>query len=156
MTGIPWRLALALQEQGWWLRSDLIWHKPDAPKEPVTDRPYRAHEYLFMLTKSRQYSANFSRLETTLFPLERMGSVWSVETEKQNAISSAPFPLALIAPCILVASSEGDTVIDPFAGSGTTALAADRLGRSFLGIELVPDVHALALDRLRTQQTTFL
>src|SRR6266705_6158715 len=55
LLGIPWRLALALQENGWFLRSDIVWHKPNAMPESVKDRPTRAHEYLFMFTKAEQY-----------------------------------------------------------------------------------------------------
>ena len=55
LVGIPWRVAFALQADGWWLRSDIIWAKPNPMPESVTDRPTKAHEYLFLLTKSERY-----------------------------------------------------------------------------------------------------
>ena len=55
LLGVPWRLALALQQDGWYLRSDIIWNKPNAMPESVKDRPTRSHEYIFLLSKSEKY-----------------------------------------------------------------------------------------------------
>jgi DNA modification methylase len=66
LIGVPWRLAFALQRDGWYLRSDIIWFKPNCQPESVKDRPTRAHEYLFLLSKEKQYHYNYiSILEKT-------------------------------------------------------------------------------------------
>jgi DNA modification methylase len=155
LLGIPWRLAFALQQDGWYLRSDIIWHKPNAQPESVKDRPSRDHEYLFLLSKSAHY---FFDRESIKEHRRQNGnpnagwrnrrSVWSVNTEPYPGAHFATFPTKLVEPCILAGSEIGDTVIDPFFGSGTVGVVCRRLSREFLGIELNSTYVALALKRL--------
>jgi len=148
LIGVPWRLAFTLQERGWYLRSDIIWNKPNCQPESVSDRPTRSHEYLFLLSKSERY-----RYDVTSVPGpngRRLRSVWDLNTQPCAEASGhfATFPAALAEPCIRIASSPGDLVLDPFAGSGTTCLSAGRLGRRFAGIELNPGYLEIARSRL--------
>ena len=136
LVGIPWRVAFALQADGWYLRSDIIWSKPNPMPESVTDRPTKAHEYIFLLTKSPRYyydgdaireqsterpSFNRARLnnhqnERTHFginiPYEPDGtgrnkrSVWEITTQPYPEAHFATFPEALVKPCILAGTSE--------------------------------------------------
>jgi site-specific DNA-methyltransferase (adenine-specific) len=140
LLGIPWRVAFALQDDGWYLRSDVIWHKPNAMPESVKDRPTRAHEYLFMFTKSGRYAyyADAVRERTEEGSPRNRRSVWSINTAGSGTSHVAPFPEALAEPCILASTVEGDFVLDPFLGSGTVGVVARRLGRNFVGIELNP------------------
>ena len=151
LIGMPWRLAFALQEDGWYLRSDIVWHKPNAMPESVKDRPARAHEYIFLLSKSEQYLYNW---EATREPADGGGyrnrrSVWSVNTKPFSGAHFATFPPDLIRPCILAASNPGDFVLDPFFGSGTVGVVCQEVGRQYVGIELNPDYVALATHRLQ-------
>ncbi len=135
--GIPWRLALALQEDGWYLRADIIWHKPNAQPESVRDRPTRAHEYLFMFTKSEQY---YYDRKAILEPNGRnRRSVWNIHTQGFPGAHFATFLPKLIEPCILASTRPGDYVLDPFFGSGTAGLVAQQVNRKYIGIELHPE-----------------
>jgi len=152
---IPWRLALALQEDGWFLRSDIVWHKPNAMPESVKDRPTRAHEYLFMLTKSEQYRYDH---EAVREPAEdgrsrNRRTVWNINTSNSGGSHIAAFPQALVEPCILASSAPGDFVLDPFFGSGTVGLVAKRLNRRYVGIELNPAYVAEAVSALEGKAT---
>jgi DNA modification methylase len=188
LVGIPWRVAFALQADGWYLRSDIIWHKPNPMPESVTDRPTKAHEYLFLLTKSPRYyydvdaireeyltdndkgltkeerlrrnphlRSGVSRSAVKGFgPSQMKGqpggrnkrSVWTVTTKPFKGAHFAVFPPDLIEPCVLAGSAEGDTVLDPFTGSGTTGMVALRHGRDFVGTELNPEYAAMAEQRI--------
>jgi site-specific DNA-methyltransferase (adenine-specific) len=146
LLGIPWRLAFRLQEDGWYLRSDIIWHKPNAMPESVKDRPTRAHEYLFLFSKSEHY---FYDREAVLEGNGRnRRSVWSVNTQPLSLPHAAAFPPALIEPCVLASTRKGDFVLDPFFGSGTVGLVCEQLGRNYAGIELHPEYVRLAAHRL--------
>src|SRR5574341_547488 len=150
LMGILWRLAFALQDDGWYLRSDIVWHKPNAMPESVKDRPTRAHEYLFMLTKSEQYSYNSDAIKekTSVGDYRNRRSVWSINTQPTSWAHFATFPSALIEPCILASTRPGEYVLDPFFGSGTVGVACDALNRKYVGIELHPEYITLALRRL--------
>lgn len=146
LIGIPWRLALALQDDGWYLRTDIIWNKPNAMPESVKDRPNRSHEYLFMLTKSERY---FYDREAVAAPNGRnLRSVWDINTRPYPEAHFATFPPALVEPCILSSTRAGDVVLDPFFGSGTVGLVAAPLQRRYLGIELNPEYVEIAARRL--------
>jgi len=150
LLGIPWRLALALQENGWFLRSDIVWHKPNVMPESVKDRPTRAHEYIFMLTKAEQYRYNHEAVKE---PAEEgrtrnRRTVWSINTSNSGSSHIAAFPQALVEPCILASTDPGEFVLDPFFGSGTVGLVAHRLGRRYVGIELNPAYVAEAVYAL--------
>lgn len=185
---IPFRLALALQADGWWIRSDIVWAKPNPMPESVTDRPTRAHEYIFLLTKSPRYfyDADAIREPNTEGAIARFGnnhamstagrkyegmggeslaaaatrmpewrpnghnmrSVWTLPTESFEGAHFATFPTELVKRCILAGSREGDLVLDPFVGSGTTVMVALRYGRRAIGIELNPEYVGMARRRI--------
>jgi DNA modification methylase len=174
LCGIPWRLAFALQADGWYLRSDIIWHKPNPMPESVTDRPTKAHEYIFLLAKQERYfydaeaireesvneqsftgcrrkgtSLNGEAFRDTAigfvnaigktYEMRNKRSVWTIPTQPYAEAHFATFPEELPKLCILAGSKLGDTVLDPFAGSGTTGQVAIELGRKAILIELNPD-----------------
>src|SRR5690242_686757 len=129
LIGVPWRLAFALQQSGWYLRTDIIWSKPNCQPESVRDRPTRSHEALFLLSKSERYLYDRDGLRG---PNGRnLRTVWEIPTEPSREAHSATFPLGLVAPCLALGSRAGDLVLDPFFGVGTTGLAALRSGRRF-------------------------
>lgn len=211
LVGIPWRVAFALQADGWWLRQDIIWAKPNPMPESVRDRCTKAHEYVFLLTKSERYYydaeaisepvavSTTSRLSQPSLPLQagsdrvpgktngpmkavgpRFGgnkfgdsddpkhatksgnvyqipeangrrnrrSVWTVTTKPYSGAHFAVMPPDLVEPCIKAGCPEGGTVLDPFAGSGTTLAVAAELGRSGIGCELNPEYIELAEQRI--------
>jgi len=188
---VPWLVALALQANGWTLRSDIIWSKPNPIPESVTDRPTKAHEYLFLLTKSPRYFYDAKAIaepsiDNRTYPtweerkaggepvrradpgasgyvnrgsgMGRNGetrnkrSVWTIATQSTKEAHFATFPEKLVEPCILAGSRPGDTVMDPFAGSGTTMAVASRLGRHGVGIELNP-TYVPMIERRTAQQS---
>ena len=179
LMGIPWRVAFALQADGWYLRQDIIWHKPNPMPESVTDRCTKAHEYIFLLSKSEKYffdneaikekcaqdwgtrdrtNGKYHNDGTGLQPhsgLEKSyekankRSVWTVTTKPFSGAHFATFPPDLIEPCILAGSALGDTVLDPFGGSGTTAMVANQLGRNAVLCELNPQYIAIAHERIK-------
>ncbi len=211
LIGIPWRVAFALQDDGWYLRQDIIWHKINPMPESVADRCTKAHEYLFLLAKSKRYyfdaaaiaqpitESSKKRLSQPNLPNQqgsdrvqgktngnmkavgpRFGgdkygdddreesrtksgneytggnsfanrrSVWTVATTHCRDAHFAVMPDALVEPCILAGSRSGDTVLDPFFGSGTVGRVAERLGRDWIGIDLNPDY--LSIQQKRTAQ----
>jgi len=188
LIGIPWMVAFALRADGWYLRSDIIWSKPNPMPESVTDRPTKAHEYLFLLAKSERYyfdheaikeastgqtgkAASFKReTKDHLIPGQnaiqhRMDredrddngrrnkrSVWEVATQPFSGAHFATFPPKLIEPCILAGAREGDTILDPFNGSGTTGIVALRHGRKYIGCELNAEYVRLSVPRLEAEQ----
>jgi site-specific DNA-methyltransferase (cytosine-N4-specific) len=146
LIGLPWRLAFALQHDGWFLRSDVIWHKPNCMPESVKDRPTRAHEYLFLFSKSERYYYDGSTVREAGGRNRR--TVWSVPTQPFRGAHFATFPPALIEPCILSATRRGDLVLDPFFGSGTVGLVCGTHERRCVGVELNPEYVKLASERL--------
>lgn len=151
LIGIPWRLAFALQSDGWYLRSDIVWHKPNAQPESVKDRPTRSHEYLFMFSKSEKYHYDWRvmRERADNGGMRNRRSVWSVNTKPFLGAHFATFPQELIRPCILASSNIGDYVLDPFFGSGTVGLVCKNEAREFIGIELNPEYVELAKNRIK-------
>lgn len=150
LIGVPWRVAFALQADGWYLRSDIVWYKPNCQPESVRDRPTQSHEYLFLLTKSLKYrydSAAVMEDSADGRGKRNRRTVWSIPTEPSPEAHFATFPRALVEPCILAATNVGDVVIDPFFGSGTVGIACNRLNRRFVGIELSPTYAAIAARR---------
>lgn len=179
LIGVPWMLAFALRADGWYLRQDIIWHKPNPMPESVRDRCTKAHEYVFLLSKSERYlfdseamkedavkgaaGSSFNKGKTAEHQLGRSSdaervedgkrnrrSVWSVATRPYKGAHFATYPPALIEPCILAGSRPGDLVLDPFMGSGTTAAVALQHGRRAVGSELNPEYIALIEQRLAT------
>jgi site-specific DNA-methyltransferase (adenine-specific) len=152
LMGIPWRLAFALQDDGWYLRTDIVWDKPNAMPESVKDRPSRSHEFLFMLTKSERYFYDYEAAREPAANGSRRNrrTVWRINTQATEHAHYAVFPPALIEPCILSTSRPGDFVLDPFFGSGTVGLVCQKLQRRFVGIELNPEYADLAVAHLHT------
>lgn len=205
LIGQPWRLAFALQDAGWWLRRDIIWHKPNPMPETVYDRPSTAHEYIFLLTRSARYFYNrqearepvmgnahtrgdginkkvagwmegpgahrsadhareksgetkfatprprqnksFSQSVNELMSDRNWRSVWTIPTQPFGGSHFATFPEQLAQRCILAGSRYGDTVLDPFGGSGTTGRVALGMGRSAVLIELNPQYCEMIRER---------
>jgi site-specific DNA-methyltransferase (adenine-specific) len=189
LIGIPWRVAFALQADGWYLRQDIIWHKPNPMPESVTDRCTKAHEYIFLMSKSARYYFDAAAIKEPMAEVSkaRMGrgvsavhknvngapgqtphsmnaprlhgaitkvpetrnrrSVWTVTTSPFRGAHFATFPPKLIEPCILAGCPVGGTVLDPFGGSGTTALVANMLGRKAVLCELNPKYVELMHER---------
>lgn len=155
LIGIPWRLAFALQADGWYLRSDVVWHKPNAMPESVKDRPARSHEFLFMLTKSERYFYDWQAMREVADGggMRNRRSVWNVNTRPFAGAHFATFPPDLIRPCIQASTRPGDYVLDPFFGSGTVGLVCQEESRQYIGIELNPEYVALAAERLQGQDS---
>jgi DNA modification methylase len=192
LIGVPWLLAFALRADGWWLRQDIIWSKPNPMPESVKDRCTKSHEYVFLLAKSERYSYDADAIkepqsESTLLRFadgnapRRIGkkqstiesggthlanggyatpngilsdgrnrrSVWSLVSMATPEAHFATFPLELPELCIKAGCPEGGTVLDPFAGAGTTGLAAIKNGRRFVGIELSAEYIDIANSRAR-------
>lgn len=151
LIGIPWRLAFALQTDGWYLRSDIIWYKPNCQPESVKDRPTRSHEHLFLLTKSENYYYDH---ETVKEPTSEPGNrrqrrdVWAINTEASKEAHFAMFPPALVKICMEAGSPKGGYVLDPFFGAGTVGLVALELDRHFLGVELKAEYAEIARKRM--------
>ena len=200
LIGIPWKVAFALQSDGWYLRQDIIWHKPNPMPESVTDRCTKSHEYIFLLSKNKNYyydndsirephtweekkprpsgmARNASKYREKVkyggggsgllghkgsykadgsplnHPLgKNKRSVWTVTTKPFKEAHFATFPEKLIEPCILAGSKNGDTVLDPFSGAGTTGLVAVENNRNYLGIELNPEYKKIADRRILSAQ----
>jgi site-specific DNA-methyltransferase (adenine-specific)/site-specific DNA-methyltransferase (cytosine-N4-specific) len=165
LVGIPWRLAFALQAEGWYLRSDIIWYKPNCQPESVKDRPTQAHEYLFLFSKSEKYYYDYEAVKEsskTNGTLRNRRTVWSINTEAFPDAHFAVFPTKLVEPCLLAGSEPNDVVLDPFLGSGTVGEVCLGLNRRFVGIELNPEYIEIATKRikrgleLRYEQRSFL
>jgi site-specific DNA-methyltransferase (adenine-specific) len=151
LIGIPWKLAFALQNDGWYLRSDIIWHKPNCLPESVKDRPTKCHEYIFLLSKSERYFYDYNSIKEpsqTTGRLRNKRTVWSINTQSFNGKHFATFPPDLILPCIKSGSKLGDYILDPFFGSGTVGVVAEQLKRKFIGIDINPEFVDMAYDRI--------
>ena len=178
LIGIPWMLAFALRQDGWYLRQDIIWHKPNPMPESVRDRCTKAHEYIFLLSKSKKYyydniaikepvkqdwgtrnrtAGKYHNAGTGLQPhsgltksytTKNKRSVWSITNKPYKHAHFATFPPDLIEPCILAGSREGDIILDPFMGSGTTAMVAKEHNRYYIGCELHEEYGELIQQRM--------
>jgi site-specific DNA-methyltransferase (cytosine-N4-specific) len=153
LIGVAWMLAMACQQDGWYLRNDIIWHKPNGQPESVKDRLTVTHEYVFLFSKSEKYFFNQKAIEEPFKNGEgrkNKRSVWSINTEPCAEAHFAVFPRNLVKPCILAGTEEGDLVLDPFYGSGTVGIVSQELNRKCLGIEINNDYISIA--RKRTNQ----
>lgn len=206
LIGIPWLLAFALRNDGWYLRQDIIWEKPNAMPESVKDRCTKSHEYIFLFSKQPKYYFDYEAIKEpavgfnnimpagskgTLRPNSRLRkgnsrtfrgggaytkgqsfnnsaettreshgnsenitglrnkrSVWTVATQGYKEAHFATFPEKLIEPCVLAGSRDGGIILDPFIGSGTTAVVAKKFNRGFIGIELNPEYAEMTRRRL--------
>ena len=152
LIGVPWRLAFALQDAGWWVRGEIIWYKPNAHPESVQDRPTKAHETVFLLSKEQDY---YYDIEAVQGPGgRRLRTVWELPTEpvkRSNGWSDdhpAMMPLSLARRCITITSRPDGVVLDPYAGSGTTLLAAQEQGCRWVGVEIKPSFVDLIENRM--------
>jgi site-specific DNA-methyltransferase (cytosine-N4-specific) len=151
LIGVPWRLAFALQNDGWYLRSDIIWYKPNCQPESVKDRPTQSHEYIFLFSKSEKYYYDSESIkEPTNDGKQKRNSrsVWAINTEPYKEAHFAVFPPSLVKPCILAGSKPNDIVLDPFLGSGTVGQVSLILDRQFVGIELKEEYAQIAANRI--------
>jgi DNA modification methylase len=228
LVGMPWRLAFALQSDGWWLRNDIVWAKPNPMPESVTDRCTKSHEYIFLMSRDEKYYYNAAAIsepcvagdngssytsqqdfatkaglglgprtpsrpkawdndmgsnrtlvagqprkikipgtihrdgrtsaeyqEVAISDMRNKRTVWTVATQAFPEAHFATFPEELITPCILAGSKEGDVVLDPFSGSGTTGVVALRYHRKFIGLELNPEYAAMGERRIRNDAPMF-
>lgn len=181
LVGIPWKVAFALQADGWILRSEIIWHKPGVMPEPVTDRPTRAHEQIFLFAKQQKYhydheaikepavtgawdalppiggkkhpgengNPKYSGNQPASDGMRNKRDVWTVSIKPYAGAHFATFPPDLIEPCILAGAPTGGVVLDPFGGSGTTGMVANRLSRKAVLIELNPEYAEQIKERCR-------
>lgn len=159
LIGVAWLIALACQRNGWYLRNDIIWNKPNCQPESVKDRFTVSHEYMFLMSKSEKYYFDqSSTLEETKNGNGRKNkrTVWSINTEPYSGAHFATFPTSLIQPCILAGSKPGDIIFDPFLGSGTVCAESLRLGRLASGIELNKEYTKLAEKRILSIQKPLL
>lgn len=174
---VPARLALALQADGWWLRSEIVWAKKAPMPESVTDRPTCSHEKIFLLTKSERYfyDAEAVREKSILTGPAGNGykrperlkwdgrdtdekwqptsgrnlrNVWHLGPENFPEAHFATFPTEIPRRAILAGSPQGGTVLDPFSGAGTAGVVAGKLGRDYIGIELNPEYAAMSEARI--------
>jgi len=177
LIGIPWMLAFALRSDGWYLRQDIIWHKPNPMPESVKDRCTKSHEYLFLLSKNKHYYYDNESIKepakdwgtrdrtngkyhnkgtglaphsglTKSYPKKNKRSVWSITNKPYKGSHFATFPPDLIIDCIKAGSEKNDIILDPFMGSGTTAMVAKSLGRYYLGCELHEEYKELIEKRI--------
>jgi len=151
LIGIPWMFAFAMRADGWYLRQDIIWSKPNPMPESVRDRCTKSHEYIFLFSKNQNYYFNVDAIKEPTVDgkgLKRKKSVWDIRTKAYKEAHFAVYPPELIEPCIKSGSEEGDIVLDPFMGSGTTAAVAKSLGRDYIGCELHEDYGNLIQKRV--------
>ena len=146
LIGIPWLLAFALRADAWYFRLDIIWNKPNPMPESVRDRCTKSHEYIFLLSKSQNYYFDVDAIKE---PTRRKRSVWDITKKPYKDAHFAVFPPDLIEPCIKAGSERGDIILDPFIGSGTTAMVSKELGRDYIGCELHEEYGKLIQDRLQ-------
>lgn len=156
LIGVAWMLALECQKDGWFLRNDILWYKPNCQPESVKDRFTVAHEYVFLFTKSERYFFDQNAIKertTDGNGLKNRRTVWSINTEPCPEAHFAVFPRALVRPCLLGGSRTNDLILDPFYGAGTVGIVAKELGRRCVGIELKRDYIEIARRRTRSVQS---
>ena len=188
LLGIPWMVAFALRADGWYLRSAIVWHKPNPMPESVRDRPTSSYEMVFLMSKNGSYFYDAEAIaeeakdwstggpgtgiqETHHYGAKNGGNgglsglaqkykngdapttrnarnVWTITTRPYKGAHFATMPPELAERCIKAGSKEGDVVLDPFGGAGTTGLVASRLNRSAVLCELNPEYAHLARQRI--------
>lgn len=245
LIGIPWMLAFSLRNAGWYLRQDIIWHKPNPMPESVKDRCTKSHEYIFLMSKSQKYYFDYEAIQEEANPnyisknirfggnkygdnddphfqiysgnvyepktkvrtqnngyskagghrdnsggvgdyskhghtkkcqydgqvpntmhlkredgikdevyfIRNKRDVWSINVKPNKEAHFATYPPELVSPCILAGCPEGGVVLDPFMGSGTTGIVANKLGRHYIGIELNPEYVEMAERRIGLEKS---
>tara|TARA_Y100000033_G_scaffold49725_1_gene58593 strand:- start:104 stop:1000 length:897 start_codon:yes stop_codon:yes gene_type:complete len=158
LIGIPWMLAFALRADGWYLRQDIIWSKPNPMPESMKDRCTKSHEYIFLLSKKQNYFFDVESIKEPTIDgksMKRKKSVWNIQTKPYKGAHFAVYPPELIEPAILAGSEEGDIILDPFMGSGTTAMVSKSLGRYYIGCELHEEYGELIDNRISEYSKTY-
>ena len=178
LIGIPWMFAFAMRDDGWYLRQDIIWHKPNPMPESVKDRCTKSHEHIFLFSKNKKYYYDNEAIKepvkqdwgtrnrdagkyhnpgtglqphsglTKSYERKNKRDVWTITNKPYKGAHFAVFPPDLIEPCILAGSERGDIILDPFMGSGTTGMVAKKHGRNYIGCELHEDYASLQTDRI--------
>ena len=159
LIGVAWMLAMECQKDGWYLRNDIIWYKPNCQPESVKDRFTVAHEYVFLFSKSERYFFDQEAIKertTDGNGLKNRRTVWSLNTEPCPEAHFAVFPRALVRPCLLGGSRAGDLILDPFYGAGTVGIVSLELGRRCVGIELKADYVDIAHKRTSAVQVALI
>lgn len=146
LIGVPWMFAFAMQQAGWYLRSDIIWYKENTQPESVKDRPTRSHEHVFLFSKNEKYHYDIDAVKGPNG--RRLRDVWEINTKGYNGAHFAVYPEELVRRCALIGSEPGDYILDPFLGSGTTGAVAHKLNRKFIGCEINDDYLPLIAERL--------
>ena len=157
LAGVPWKFAIEMQKRGWYLRQDIIWHKPVPMPESVNDRLQKSHEHIFLFSKKKNYYFDAMAIAKPSVDgdrLVRLQDVWTIPTSNYQGAHFAVFPSKLPELCIKAGTKEGDIVLDPFMGSGTTAYVAQKLSRKWIGIELNPEYVKIIKERT-AQQSLF-
>lgn len=155
LIGVAWMLAMACQRDGWYLRNDIIWYKPNCQPESVRDRLTVSHEYLFLFTKSEKYYFDQKAIKeptTNGNGTKNKRTVWSINTEPCPEAHFAVFPRALVRPCLLAGTKVNDLVFDPFYGAGTVGIVAKEIGRRCVGIEIKDEYVDIARKRTAAVQ----
>lgn len=148
---IPSRFAIEMQERGWLLRDDIIWHKPNRIPASVKDRFNNTYEHVFHFVLSKRYYFNLDvvKILGANGKPKNPGDVWAINTQPLTGNHTATFPEKLIEKIVLCASPENGIVLDPFLGTGTTSIVCERLNRRCIGFEINPEYHSFALDRFK-------
>jgi len=157
LIGVAWMVAMACQRDGWYLRNDIIWYKPNCQPESVKDRFTVSHEYMFLFSKSERYFFNQEAIKQPVSNgngLRNARTVWSINTEPCPDAHFAVFPRELIRPCVLSSTNINDLILDPFYGTGTVGLVAVEYGRRCVGIEIKKDYLTIAEKRRSAVQTS--
>jgi DNA modification methylase len=145
LIGIPWRVTLEMTKRDWVLRSPIIWYRKYSLPESVKDRPKRSYEHIFMFVKCRKYYFDRSILEA-----EEQEDMWTIVARpKATHLGTAPYPDELVQRCLDVGCPPDGSVLDPFAGGGTTLRVAVQSGRSATGIDLNPEFCQFMIDELK-------
>lgn len=146
LMGLPWRVAFALQEDGWILRSRITWIKKTAMPESVKNRPTSVTEDIFLMSKSPIYYYNSEAVRETTGA--NLRNSWVLGPDSSGNGHPATYPRELARRCILLGSRVGDTILDPFSGSGTTGVVAQELDRGAIIIELNPKYSQFSKERI--------
>lgn len=158
LIGVPWMLAFSLRNAGWYLRQDIIWAKNSCMPESVKDRCTKSHEYIFLMSKSQKYYFDYESIQEegisdSDYPVRNKRDVWTINPKSNKEAHFATYPPELVSNCILAGCPESGIVLDPFMGSGTTGIVANKLGRHYVGIELNPEYVEMAERRIGLEKS---
>jgi len=144
-------IGMALKELGLWIINDVIWYKPNATPLLSRNRFVPSTEVIWVAAKSKKYYFDYE-LAKKMNKGKQMRNLWEINAKKHVTPHPTEKPEELLERIILIGSKEGDTVLDPFMGSGTTGVVAKRYNRNFIGIEINPQYFEWAKKRI--EETT--